>query len=187
MVTMRRLFIAIDLPPAVKDRLGVLCSGLPGAKWVRREQMHLTLRFIGDVDESGFGAIKSTLAQVQSPPLEMHLESVGQFPPKGKPRVLWVGVNATPILADLHQHITVTLDTLSLPPPDHPFSPHITLARFKTPPAPESIRPFFAQHAAFKTEPFAVTSFILFSSILTPQGSIYRHEAVYPLTITPAM
>ena len=187
MLTMRRLFIAIDLPAAVKDRLGALCSSLPGAKWVKREQMHLTLRFIGEVDESGFEAIKTALIGVQSPPFAMHLEGVGQFPPKGKPRVLWVGVNAPPILIDLQRNITASLDTLDLPPQDHPFSPHITLARFKTPPAPEGIRPFFAQHAAFKTEAFAVTSFILFSSVLTPQGSIYRHEAVYPLAINSAM
>jgi RNA 2',3'-cyclic 3'-phosphodiesterase len=166
-------------------RLADLCSGLPDAKWVKHQQMHLTLHFIGDVDESGFAAIKSALMMVVAPVFTMHLEGVGQFPPKGKPRVLWVGVKAPPLLAGLYQSIMSSLAALSLPPPDHPFSPHITLARFKTPPPPENIRPFFAQHDAFKTEAFPVTEFILFSSTLTPRGSIYRHEAIYPLSTPP--
>ena len=177
-----RLFIAIDLPEAVKGQLAELCSGLPDAKWVKHEQMHLTLYFIGDVDEAGFTAVKSALMGVAAPPFAMHLEGVGQFPAKGKPRVLWVDVKAPPLLAELQQSIMASLTILGLPPPDHPFSPHITLARFKTPPPTDTVRPFYAQHAAFKTEPFAVSSFILFSSTLTPRGSIYHHEALYPLS-----
>jgi RNA 2',3'-cyclic 3'-phosphodiesterase len=182
---MLRLFIAIDLPEPIKMGLADLCSGLPDAKWIKHEQMHLTLHFIGDVDESGFAAIKSALTGVAAPTFTMHLEGVGQFPTKGKPRVLWVGVKAPPLLADLYQNILSSLTALSLPPPDHPFSPHITLARFKTPPPTESIRPFFAQHATFKTESFLITEFILFSSTLTPRGSVYRPEGIYPLSAPP--
>jgi RNA 2',3'-cyclic 3'-phosphodiesterase len=182
---MHRLFIAIDLPEPIKMRLADLCSGLPDAKWVKHDQMHLTLHFIGDVDESGFVAVKSALTMVAASPFSLHLEGVGQFPAKGKPRVLWVGIKAPPLLTDLYQSIMASLIALSLPPPDHPFSPHVTLARFKTPPPPENIRPFFAQHDAFKTEAFSVTEFILFSSTLTPRGSIYSPEAIYPLSALP--
>jgi len=125
---MHRLFVAIDLPDEVKNALGTLCSGLAGAKWVKREQMHLTLRFIGDVDDERFEAIKSELGSVKSAPFEMHLEGVGQFPVKGKPRVLWVGVKAHPALAELYGKVNNTLNGLDLPPEDYPFSPHITLA-----------------------------------------------------------
>ena len=180
---MLRLFIAIDLPASIKARLADLCSGLPDAKWVRHEQMHLTLHFIGDLDEDGFAAVKSALTDVITPPFEMHLEGMGQFPVKGKPRVLWVGLKAPSALFTLHQSIMTSLNLLGLPP-DHPFSPHITLARFKNPPPPETVCPYFDQHAAFKTEAFPVTDFILFSSTLTPHGSIYRREAVYPLNLT---
>lgn len=182
---MLRLFIAIDLPASIKARLADLCSGLPDAKWVKHEQMHLTLHFIGDVDEVGFAAVKSALTDVAAPPFEMHLEGIDQFPAKGKPRVLWVGLKAAPALFTLQQFIMISLTALGLPPPDHPFSPHITLARFKNPPPSETVRPFFVQHAAFKTESFPVTDFILFSSTLTPHGSIYHHEAVYPLSAPP--
>jgi 2'-5' RNA ligase len=179
---MIRLFVAVDLPDEVKDGLGALCSGVSGAKWVRREQMHLTLRFIGDADDNQFEAIKAALGSISALTFAMRLEGVGQFPPKGKPRVLWVGVKAPPALAALQQTVNTSLDKLGLPPEDHPFSPHITLARLKTPPPPESTRQFFDRHAAFKTDAFPVESWILFSSQLMPQGSIYRQEAVYRLS-----
>jgi 2'-5' RNA ligase len=180
---MHRLFIAIDLPDDVKTALGKItsASGIDGAKWVKPPQMHLTLRFNGDVDDVQRTAIQSALAQIQAPAFETRLEGIGQFPPKGKPRVLWVGMNAPPALTNLHRQISAAITALGLPPEDHPFSPHITLARFKTPPHAESVRQFFAKHAAFKTEPFPVQFFILFSSILAPQGPTYHKEGVYPL------
>jgi len=178
---MHRLFVAIDLPDEAKNALGTLCSGVAGAKWVKREQMHLTLRFIGDADDAQFEAIKHELQSVKSAPFDMWLEGVGQFPAKGKPRVLWVGVKAPPVLAELQRQVSSTLNGLNLPPGDHPFSPHITLARLKTPPAAESVRQYFGKQASFKTETFPVQGFILFSSQLTPGGSIYRKEAVYSI------
>ncbi|MEO8606856.1 MAG: RNA 2',3'-cyclic phosphodiesterase [Chloroflexota bacterium] len=179
---MHRLFIAIDLPDDLKNDLGNLCSGIDGAKWVKREQMHLTLRFIGDVDDPGLESIKSALQKIQAASFDMHLEGIGQFPPKGNPRVLWVGLKSPPALNNLQRQINTSITSLGLPPEDHPFSPHITLARFKTPPHAESVRQFFAQHATFKSEPFPVQSFILFSSILAPQGPTYRKEGIYLLS-----
>lgn len=178
---MPRLFVAIDLPDPVKDQLGELCSGLSGAKWVKRDQMHLTLRFIGEVDNAQAEAIKTALSTLQSAPFTMTLEGVGQFPPKGKPRVLWVGLKAPAVLPGLQRQIEETLVALNLPPEDYPFSPHITLARFKMPPISKAMRQYFAHHADFHTEPIPVTSFVLYSSLLAPQGPTYRREAVYPL------
>ena len=139
---MHRLFIAIDLPDDLKNALGKLTSGIDGAKWVKREQMHLTLRFIGDVDDSGLEFIQSALQKIQSPSFDTHLEGVGQFPPKGSPRVLWVGLKSPPALNTLQRQINASITSLGLPPEDHPFSPHITLARFKSPPHPESMRQY---------------------------------------------
>jgi RNA 2',3'-cyclic 3'-phosphodiesterase len=178
---MQRLFVAINLPDAVKNTLGALCTNVPGAKWVKHPQMHLTLRFIGDVDDQQSEAIKSGLDSLQAAPFEMRLEGVGQFPARGKPRVLWVGVKAPPVLSDLQQQVNTTLDRVSLTPEDHPFSPHITLARFKTPPPQDNMRQFFTKNADFKTEPFRVETFILFSSELRSEGAVYRKEGVYSL------
>jgi RNA 2',3'-cyclic 3'-phosphodiesterase len=178
---MQRLFVAIDLPDAMKNALGALCTGIPGAKWVKREQMHLTLRFIGDVDDEQSEAIKNELASAQATAFEMNLEGVGQFPTKGKARVLWVGVKAPPALSDLQGKVNNALDKLGIQPEDHPFSPHITLARFKTPPPQDNMRQFFTKNADFKTEPFTVEAFILFASELRPEGLVYRKEGVYSL------
>jgi len=176
-----RLFTAIDLPEPVKNALTILCSGVPGAKWVKRDQMHLTLRFIGDVDEKQFTSIRDVLGGIQIAPFQIRLESVGQFPPKGAPRVLWVGVQAPDILGMLYQQIESALTSLGLEPENRPYSPHITLARLKTAPPPDAMRTFFSRHAQFQTGSIPVDSFILYSSTLTPNGSIYRKEAIYPL------
>ncbi len=176
-----RLFTAIDLPEQVKNALTVLCSGVPGAKWVKREQMHLTLRFIGDVDEEQFTAIRDVLGGIKIAPFEIALEKVGQFPPKGAPRVLWVGIKAPDTLATLYRQIESALTNLGLEPESRPYSPHITLARFKTSPPSDAVRTFHNRHIHFQTASIPVDSFILYSSTLTPGGSIYNREAIYQL------
>lgn len=180
---MVRLFTAIDLPDAVKDQLAGLASSISGAKWVRREGLHLTLRFIGEVDQPQSESIQTALKTVHHAPFTLRLKGVGQFPPKGKLRVLWVGIDASPALNQLYQQIETALRKLDLPPDDHSFSPHITLARFKSPPDAEQVREYHARHATFETQMVDVREFILFSSTLTSEGAIYRPEAVYPLTI----
>ena len=83
-----RLFVAIDLPDAICERLQALCGGLRGARWSEANQMHVTLRFIGDVDPQAFNDIADSLADVSQSEFEMALEGVGHFPPRGQPRVL---------------------------------------------------------------------------------------------------
>jgi 2'-5' RNA ligase len=177
-----RLFIAIDLPLEVKAELGKLCSGISGAKWVKDDQMHLTLRFIGETGEQQFKQVRDALAGIEGASFEMSLESVGQFPERGSPRVLWVGLKAPNDLRQLQQTIETTLLNLDLDPQDKPFSPHITLARFKTPPAPESMRQYLRQHMEFRSTAIPVKSFILYSSLLQPHGPVYRCEGVYDLS-----
>lgn len=178
---MHRLFVAIDLPEAVKDQLTPLLSGVPGAKWVSRPQLHLTLKFIGEVETPQFNTVADTLRGIQAADFEMALNGVGRFPPKGAPRVLWVGVTEHPTLMQLQQQIESTLVKLDIPPEDRAFSAHITLARCKTPPPRDAMDAFLTKHRAFKIQPFPVSEFILFSSVLAPQGPTYRRERVYRL------
>ena len=178
---MKRLFVAIDLPEAIKTQLKALCVGLAGAKWVSYPQMHLTLRFIGDTDAEQQVKIETGLATVRATPFKMALKGIGQFPTRGKARVLWVGIDADEALYTLPKQIEPIITGIGFGPADHDFSPHITLARFKTPPTPEVIQRYFNQHQGFGTEPFEVDQFILYSSQLTPSGSIYRQEGVFKL------
>ena len=178
---MKRLFVAIDLPEAIKTQLKALCRDLDGARWVAHHQMHLTLRFIGDADEAQLAKIQAGLATIQAAPFKMMLQAVGQFPEKGKPRVIWVGITAEAELNELQQKIEQVISSTGFEKADHPFSPHITLARFKNPPTSESIEHYFAQHQVFKSDRFGVEQFILYSSQLATNGSIYQQERNFAL------
>src|SRR4051794_19826404 len=91
---MQRLFVAVDLPEAIKTQLKALCVDLVGAKWVSHAQMHLTLRFIGDANDTQQAAIQTGLATIHATPFKLALQGIGQFPPKGKPRIVWVGLES---------------------------------------------------------------------------------------------
>jgi 2'-5' RNA ligase len=130
---MPRLFVAIDLPDAIKQQLLDLQTHIPTARWTKLEQMHLTLRFIGEVPDEQVAPIKSSLATVTASPFELTLRNVGHFPPGKRtlPRVLWVGIDKQPALNDLHQQIESALSQLGFKPDNKSFSPHITLAWLK--------------------------------------------------------
>lgn len=178
---MKRLFVAIDFPEAIKAQLKPLCVNLQGAKWVTQHQMHLTLRFIGDVDDEQLKQIQTGLATIRAAPFQMRLEGIGQFPPKDKPRVIWVGVKAEPSLNQLQQKIERVIRESGFEKADHPFSPHITLARCKAPPPIEQVERYFTHHQAFQSDTFDVSGFVLYSSQLSPSGSIYHQEGFYSL------
>jgi len=177
---MVRLFTAIDLPESVTSALGRMAYGLPGARWVEEEQLHLTLRFIGEVDGGLFREIREELAEVQAEPFEIQLQGFGCFPPRGAPRVLWAGVHPATELARLKRKIDAALARLSIPPEARKFSPHVTVARLKNSP-PQRVARFIAGNNLFQSPPFHVEGFHLYSSQLTPKGAIHRVEASYPL------
>jgi 2'-5' RNA ligase len=181
-IIMPRLFVALDLPDTIKSQIAKLCAGLSDAKWIGRDQMHLTLRFIGEVDERQCEAMKAGLAGIHSSTFELKLSGVGQFPPRGKPRVLWVGVKAPLALNDLQQKVERSVVALGLLAEDRPFSAHITLARLKIPPPPEVVQQYLTRHSAFSTETISIEQFTLYSSHLTPSGATYRREGVYALS-----
>lgn len=177
---MYRLFVAIDLPEHIKAELDMLEIGMPGANWVAEEQRHITLRFIGEVDGSTMREIKSALQDIEVEPFDLLLEGVGHFPPRGTPTVLWAGIEKHETLIRLRNKIENTIVQLGFEPEKRKFSPHITLARLRNAPI-QAIGAFLTQHAQFKTEPFDVTEFQLFSSQLTPKGPIYTIEETYSL------
>ena len=176
-----RLFVAIDLPDAVKDQLDALLTPIPSARWVKRQQMHLTLFFLGETDR--LADIQTALAGIEARPFELTLTGVGRFPKRRKqpPRVLWAGIDAEPALTQLHHQVTTALTDIGFEAEDRPFSPHITLARLKTrEPLPE-VDAFLSAYRAFHTPAIAITEFVLFSSVLAPQGARYQREAVFAL------
>ena len=181
---MPRLFVAVELPPAVRADLGALRADIPGARWVKPEQMHLTLRFIGaDVPDDRVKPIQDALATVTGAAFSLTVRGVGRFPPGDRkpPRVLWVGLDKAPALFALQRGVESALATAGFEPEDRPFSAHITLARVNArQPVPQADR-WLRAHADFVAGPFAVDQFVLIQSTLTPQGSRYQTIGVYPL------
>lgn len=179
-----RLFIAVELPDALKDQIARLKMDIPDASWTRRETYHITLRFLGDdIADTRVPELKTTLSQIQLPAFDVTLQGVGRFPPGAKKpaRVLWIGLAPNPPLIALYRAVETAVTGLGFPPDDHNFSGHITLARLKHFKLEPSVAAFLNDHADFRAEPFHADAFHLFSSTLTPQGARYTVLARFPL------
>jgi 2'-5' RNA ligase len=173
---MLRLFVGIALPPEIKLRLSPLCAGVPGARWVDPENYHVTLRFIGEVDEGMAADVDEALAQIRARRFELALAGIGQF---GE-RMLWAGVEKSPALFHLRDKVESALVRLGLPPEGRRYAPHVTLARLKRP-AEDRLQAYLQEHALFRAAPFAVARFSLVASYLTKSGAIYEDQADYAL------
>jgi 2'-5' RNA ligase len=175
-----RLFVAIDLPDDVKDLLEPLCRGVPGARWMRDRQFHLTLRFLGELEGPAARAVADALHAVRSEPFELELAGVGHFPPRGDPRVLWAGVRPSDELLEVHRQVQKVLRRTGLPPEERKFAPHISLARLHAAPLPRVVE-FLREHAGLRSDPFVVDGLQLFRSVLGHDGAQHVLEASYPL------
>ena len=177
---MIRLFVGIELPEELKERLAGICNGVPGAKWVGPENLHLTLRFIGEVTEARFADIDAALSAVRAPGFELALSGIGHFASGKVPRVLWVGVEKSEPLAHLQGRVEAACGRAGLEPEGRKFSAHITLARMGNV-STSRLGAFLSRDSMFKSAPFLVDEFTLFSSFLTRGGAIHRAEANYRL------
>jgi RNA 2',3'-cyclic 3'-phosphodiesterase len=179
---MIRLFVAIDLPAPIRSMLNVIGQGIPGSRPVSEDQIHLTLRFIGEVEGGMAKDIHEALADVHAVPFSLRVQGVGFFPPRGMPRVLWAGLPQLNELIVLRNRIERQLVSCGLPPEQRKFAPHITIARLKDSPL-RRVGEFLAGNALFQTDGFPVDRFFLYSSRLTKNGAIHAVEQEYPLTL----
>jgi len=176
---MIRLFVALALPDKVADGLLAIEHGVPGARWSVRDQLHLTLRFVGEVDERDASAVDEALAAISVPSFTLELKGVGAFGGKS-PRALWAGVVPNDALMHLQRKIESAIQRLGLPAEERKFTPHVTLARLRAAPAGR-VMDFLADHSLYATGAFRMAQFVLFSSRLTSNGSIYVAERAYAL------
>ncbi len=176
-----RLFIALPLPDPVRDTLAALAQPLPGVNWTRPEQLHVTLRFLGDVPADQYDAMVARLAAVEVAPFILPVEGVGTFPPNRPPRVLWIGVGAGhPRLFQLRQRLDDALLATGLALDVRTFHPHITLARTTENAAP-AITHWLHAHRDVTAPPFRVESFDLYASDLQPSGAVHTLQQRFPL------
>ncbi|MDH3240014.1 MAG: RNA 2',3'-cyclic phosphodiesterase [Alphaproteobacteria bacterium] len=179
---MIRLFVGLELPETVRARLYGLGGGVPGARWIEPENMHMTLRFIGNVNDDSIADIDGALARIRAPAFDLEIAGLGEFSRGRRPAMIWAGVRPVPGLMDLERRIEAAVVKAGFPPDGRRFTPHITLARLKGG-APGRVRSFVAEHSLLRIDPFPVTRFTLFSSHLGRKGASYRAEADYPLAI----
>jgi 2'-5' RNA ligase len=177
-VNAKRLFVSLELPPAVTEHLAELDPHLRGVRWLAPEQMHLTISFLGNVPGDVEESLRKNLEAIAWKAFFLPISGPGTFPGKGRPNILWVGVGTGhPHLFQLHKRVQEAAIHAALEPELRSFHPHITLARCRDVSA-ESVRPFLRTHAAFDAGMIHVESFCLNSSQLTPSGSVYTRELV---------
>lgn len=174
-----RLFVALSIPDEVAAQLMLLQGGVPGARWQRREQLHLTLRFIGEVDGRDARDLEDALAGIDAPAFDLQLHGVGQFGNK-QPDSLWAAVRPNDLLTHLQRKVDNAIRRVGQPQDAHKFTPHVTLARLRHPDL-DKTRDWLSYHALATSQEFSVTAFHLYSSKLTSDGSIYRVEQSYDL------
>lgn len=177
-----RLFVAIDFPDEIKRELKEIAFALPGARWTKPENLHLTLFFIGEVNEEKFKAIASALDGIHPPEFFLSLRGLGYFSRGKQPKILWVGVNDASSLLLLHKKIQGTLHEIGIRPERNKFSPHITLARLNNTPEAR-LGNYLSDFGLFSTSSFGVNALTLFSSKLTPKGAVYTAEFKYKLSV----
>jgi 2'-5' RNA ligase len=178
----RRLFLAIDLPKRACWQLGRLVAEAPrGVRPVRQGQLHLTLHFLGDVDDEDREALCRRLGDVRQEPFTIAIRGTGVFPPRGRPSVLWAGVAASPPLAELQAAVGRAIDSCDLEVERRPYVPHVTLARL-TPAAPRDwTARMLADTGGLALDGLPVDRFQLYHSRRRDGASEHVVEATFPL------
>lgn len=177
---MQRLFIGISLPDLLRERLAALRGGLKEARWVGPETYHVTLRFLGEIDEDVAADVDSALITIDAPAVPITLRGLGRFGSSDKLRTLYAGVTPSPELLLLHGRIEAACRRAGLAPETRHYHPHITLARFRrvTDPRAEEM---IAANADWTGGMFVADHFTLFRSHLSQSGAWYQELASYPL------
>jgi 2'-5' RNA ligase len=176
---MHRLFAAIRPPAPIRQTLLGLMEGVRGARWQDDSQLHLTLRFVGEVDGRVAEDVAAALGTVRQQRFQIALDSVGQFGSRGRPNALWAGVRPHDALAHLHRKVDQALVRAGLEPERRAYLPHITLARFGR--ESGGLDDFLVRHAGLRSDPFEVTDFALFESRLGHEGAAYTIVERYDL------
>jgi len=174
----QRIFIALGIPEKIRLELLNLSSSIQGARWLQAEQIHLTLRFIGEVDGSMFQSIRESLESLRFHSFQLKIQGVGHFPPRGEPRVLFAAVRPDEYLFALKEKIDQNLRSCGIPLEGRKFHPHLTLARLKSPPE-KQVGIWLQNHVLFELPPFPIKEFELLTSKLTSSGAIYHSENLY--------
>jgi len=179
-LAMPRLFTGVEIPSDVGQALATLRGGLPGARWIDPENYHLTLRFIGDVDDAIAHEVASMLGRVKREPFELHMEGLTSFGGR-KPRAVVASVAPAQALFDVQAEHERLMQRIGLEPEGRKFTPHVTLARLRES-SSQQVAEYLSARGYFRTSSFRVSRFVLFSSRASVGGGPYVVEASYPFS-----
>jgi 2'-5' RNA ligase len=175
---MYRLFAAIRPPGQVRRQLLDMMEGVRGARWQDEDQLHLTLRFIGEVDRHRAEDVAAALGSIHHPRFSIAINGVGTFEKRGK-GVIWAGVTPQEQLKTLHKKVDQACLAVGVPPDNRAYLPHITIAKLSRATGP--IDPIVHKLGGYQSANFEIDSFFLFESDLTPSGPIYSIVERYML------
>ncbi|MFL9840827.1 RNA 2',3'-cyclic phosphodiesterase [Sphingomonas sp. ST-64] len=176
---MHRLFVALRPPPSIRAQLLGLMGGVIGARWQDESQLHLTLRFVGEVDARTADDVAAALGSVRFDLPPLRLAGCGMFDTRGKPNALWAGVSPRDALSALHRKVDAACVRAGLEPERRAFVPHITLARLPGSAGP--VHRFLADHSGLNSDAFTVTHMTLYESRLGHGGASYEAIERYRL------
>jgi 2'-5' RNA ligase len=179
-----RLFVALRPPHAIRAALIAAMYGISGARWQDDEQLHLTLRFIGEVDRHRAEDIAAALGALHASAVTARIAGVSVFERQGRPHMMWAGVAPYEPIAALHRKVDQLLARVGIAPEPRAFVPHITLARLNRGSGP--VAPFLALHSDLASPDFAFGHVTLYESEMGHGGSRYHPVARYPLAATSA-
>lgn len=177
---MPRLFTGLEIPADIAFALSLKRGGLHGARWIDAENYHITLRFIGDVDNATAADVEASLERLaNSLPFTVRLTHLGGFG-GNKPHALYAGIELNETLARLQAAHERLLQRIGLPPEGRKYTPHVTLARLRGT-APEEVARYLAMAGRFEPMEFLARRFVLYSSRDSVGGGPYVVEQSYPL------
>jgi RNA 2',3'-cyclic 3'-phosphodiesterase len=176
---MPRLFTALEIPRHIGDSLAIMRGGLPGARWIDPDNYHLTLRFIGDIDDALARDIAGLLGRVQRRPFELRLDGLTSFGGRKPRAVVATAAHVAPLFELQAEHERL-LQRMGLEPEGRKYIPHVTLARLRDS-SSRQVADYLAARAHYRSASFEVSRFVLFSSRSSVGGGPYVVEADYPL------
>ena len=177
---MLRLFVGLPLPDHIRAALAALIGGVPGARWVAAESYHVTLQFIGEVDDPQADDLHGELLRVTAPSFDLKIRGVGSFGTRTRPSSLWAGIDKMPPLTFLKDKVDRAVVAAGFEAEDRKFMPHVTLARLRQAP-PHRVAGWEGDHNLLSLPAFRVTAFTLFRSYLGSERARYEALADYPL------
>jgi 2'-5' RNA ligase len=174
-----RLFIAIRPPEEVRDRLVDAMEGIEGARWVDEENLHLTLRFVGEVERPAANDLAAALGRIQWPRFPLRVEGVGHFTRKGQATSLWARVPSSDPLEGLRQKVEAACEAAGLGRETRRFTPHVTLARLNR--STGAIGGWLSSFGDLRAGPWDVMDFVLYESHLGHTGAFYEPVTAFGL------